>query len=206
MDFKKIVFLSVFIISIIAVSFVAFAEETPVLNADSATVTSNQQPPAAVQEKNDAQWAWGEVTKLDNQAKTLTIKYLDYDVDSEKELVLVIDDKTTFENIKGLDELKLKDTLSIDYAAQPDNKNIAKNISLEKPDALEPVPAQTTKEEVKPVIEAPVSTVAIQSTIQPETPVAAQAAISPAPAPAAEAAPAVEPVSEPAPEVSGQAQ
>ncbi len=197
MDFKKIVFLSVFIISIIAVSFVAFAEETP----------------AAAQEKNDTQWAWGEVTNLDSQAKTLTIKYLDYETDQEKELVLAVDDKTTFENIKGLDELKLKDTLSVDYTAGPDNKNIAKNISLEKPDALPPVPAQT-KEAVKP-IEAPVAQPAVQS----ETPVAAaQAAVSQAPVPAAEPAPAVaaapaaesaseaKPVSEPAPTVSGEAQ
>ncbi|MFA6357804.1 MAG: hypothetical protein WCY09_03950 [Candidatus Omnitrophota bacterium] len=142
MHFKKILFLSVFIISSIMVSCAVFAEEAAVTPTDSVViapvVTPNQQV-AVPQEKSDTQWAWGEVTNLDNQSKALTIKYLDYETDQEKELILIVDDKTTFENINSFNELKLKDTLSIDYAISADNKNIAKNISLEKPDAVPPV-------------------------------------------------------------------
>ena len=114
MNPKKVIFLTVFFVSIIAVTSIVFAEEAVAPAEDSSPAVTSGQQPAAAQEKNDTQWAWGEVTNLDNQAKTLTIKYLDYETDQEKELVLAIDDKTSFENIKGLDELKLKDTLSID--------------------------------------------------------------------------------------------
>jgi hypothetical protein len=133
MNLKKITVLSGFVIVIIAAAQIVLAqEETTVAPTDSAVVTSNQS--TAAQKESDMQWAWGEVTNLDNQAKTLTLKYLDYETDQEKEMVLVVDEKTTFENIKDFNELKLKDTLSIDYMSGVDNKNIAKNISFEKPD------------------------------------------------------------------------
>ncbi len=215
MGVKKIVFLSVFFTSIIAVNFIVFAADAPVAGVDSVVITA-----AAPQEKSDIQWAWGEVVSLDNQAKIVTIKYLDYETDQEKELVLTIDDKTTFENIKGLDELKLKDTLSIDYVSLPDNKNIAKNISLERPDALASVPAQT-QEEVKSA-EAPVSMVlseptpAAESVSEPtpsaesvsEPTPAAESVSEPTPAAesVSESTPAAELVSEPTPAVSSQAQ
>ena len=206
MDFKKITFLSVLFISIIAVNFVAFAEEVPVVGSDSAVIASDQQSVVA-QEKSDTQWAWGEVTNIDSQAKTVTIKYLDYEADQEKDLILVIDDKTTFENIKGLDELKIKDTLSIDYTTGPDNRNIAKNISLEKTDALSDVPAQTAKEEPKSVeMPAAPSVLAEGQVASPEsalTPVSEPALV--AVEPASKPAPAAV-VAEPAPAVSGQAQ
>jgi len=113
-------------------AFAAFAEQ--------GGVTA---PAAPLQNENNAQWAWGEVTNLDSQAKTLTLKYLDYETDQEKELLLAVDEKTTYENIKSFDEIKVKDTLSIDYAATPvGDKYIAKNISLENPDTLLPAPAQ----------------------------------------------------------------
>ncbi len=146
MNSKKFMFLSVFIILIMVIAVIAFAEEPAVASTSPIVATANQQEAS---KSADTQWAWGEVTNLDVQAKTFTLKYLDYETDQEKELILAIDDKTTFENIKSLDEIKIKDTLSIDYVAGADNKNIAKNISLEKPDIVSIVPAQAT-EAVKP--------------------------------------------------------
>jgi len=163
MNHKKPIFLSVFIILIMVTTLIAFADEPAVT---SATPVSS-----------DTQWAWGEVTNLDNQAKTFTLKYLDYETDQEKELILAIDDKTTFENIKSLDEIKIKDTLSIDYVVGADNKNIAKNISFEKPDVVTTTPAQTT-EAVKP-LEMP--SVTEQPAIKSETPVVSTEAEQPAP-------------------------
>ncbi len=85
------------------------------------------------QKEPDTQWVWGEVNTLDTQNKAILVKYLDYETDQEKEININIDDKTTYDNIKSMDELKPKDTVSIDYIVSPDGKNIAKNISVEKP-------------------------------------------------------------------------
>lgn len=146
--------LGLFVLFITITTFIAFAQEpedsgpaasaTP---ADLAPAPTIQHPNlsdslvrASAQNEADTQWAWGEVTNLDNLAKTLTLKYFDYETDQEKELVLAVDEKTAYENIKSFDEIKVKDTLSVDYAAGPENKNVAKNISLERPDALVTAP------------------------------------------------------------------
>ena len=130
MGFSKRLFLSVFIL-VAALSTYVSAEEAPVAGTGSVEISTPAPLPG-----NDVQWAWGDVVNLDIAAKTVTIKYLDYETDQEKELVLTVDEKTAFENLKALEEIKLKDTLSIDYTLTIDSKNIAKNISFEKPDEL----------------------------------------------------------------------
>ncbi len=95
-----------------------------------ATLPAPAQP--TVTAESETQWLWAEVISLDGLSKTLLVKYLDYDTDQEKEMVMNIDEKTTFENVKSLDEIKPKDTVGIDYIISPDSKNIAKNIGVEK--------------------------------------------------------------------------
>lgn len=155
MNLKKIIAVFVFAALITVTTVIAFAEETapgagnPVVSvADPVVSVSTPQAPS--QTENDTQWTWGEVVNLDNASKTVTLKYLDYETDQEKDIVLVVDEKTTFENIKSFDEIKVKDTLSIDYIIGSDGKNMAKNIGLESPDASAVVPAQAV-EDVKPV-------------------------------------------------------
>ena len=182
MNLKKTVVLFGLVVMMAATGRMVFAEEAVVAPAaDPMVIDSNQQSTSP--KETDMQWAWGEVTNLDNQANAVTLKYLDYETDQEKELVLIVDEKTTFENIKDFNELKLKDTLSIDYMVGADNKNIAKNISFEKPDisSSAPVPSEAA---------APSLT---QPTAQSETPVDSSIAVNEAPAPeAAESAPAVQ--------------
>ncbi len=96
--------------------------------------TGSQNPVVSTsQENNDssAQWVWGEVTAVDAQNKALTLKYLDYEADQEKEISLIADETTNYENVKSLDEIQPKDNLSVDYVSK-DGNNIAKSISLEK--------------------------------------------------------------------------
>ncbi len=140
MNFKKFALLSGFIILSMVTTLIAFAEEPAAAPAGSAAAAVEQ--PAAPKSENEIQWAWGEVTNLDAQAKTLTLKHLDYETDQEKDLVLAVDEKTAFENIKSFDEIKINDTLSIDYTVGPGGKNIAKNINFEKPDSSSAAPAQ----------------------------------------------------------------
>jgi len=95
-----------------------------------------------VQEGAGTLWVWGEVTSLDTENKIIVVKYLDYETDQEKEISIGVSDKTTYENIKSLEEIKPQDSVSIDYTVGPDSKNIATNISLEKAES-QPMPSET---------------------------------------------------------------
>lgn len=81
----------------------------------------------------DVQWVWGEVKNLDARGKTVTLKHLDYETNEEKEITLTIDSATTYENVKYFEDIQLNDALSVDYVSSS-GRNIAKNISLEKPE------------------------------------------------------------------------
>ena len=91
-------------------------------------------------EQPEVQWIWGEVVSVDMVKNQIQVKYLDYEADMEKEMTISVDEKTTYENIKSLSELKAQDTVSIDYALTLDGKYLAKNISVEKPEAATPQP------------------------------------------------------------------
>lgn len=117
------------------------------LFSQEAAVTEEAVPPT--QAELETQWLWGEVISVDTQKNELLIKCLDYETDQEKEVAITVDDKTTYENIKALLEIKPQDTVSVDYIVNPEGKNIAKNISVEKPQA-EPAPQEDAVGEVKP--------------------------------------------------------
>ncbi|MBU1124696.1 MAG: hypothetical protein KKC84_01595 [Candidatus Omnitrophica bacterium] len=89
--------------------------------------------------ESDMQWLWGEVTGVDEAARTVKVKYLDYETDQEREITLYVDEKTTFENAKSFSEIKLNDTLSVDYVVALGGKNLAKNISIERPEDTQPM-------------------------------------------------------------------
>lgn len=82
----------------------------------------------------ETQWVWGEITSLDPQAGKIAISYFDYETDTEKELKLSVDEKTKFENLNSINDLKLRDTISVDYILSPDGNYAARNISVEKPE------------------------------------------------------------------------
>lgn len=79
----------------------------------------------------NTQWVWGEVTGVDAIGKNITLKYLDYETDQEKQISLEVDDSTVYDNVKSLEGIQLKDNLSVDYISK-DGKNLAKSISLER--------------------------------------------------------------------------
>ena len=89
--------------------------------------------PAALE--TETQWLWGDVVIADSQAKSLTIKYLDYDTETEKQLAVTVDENTVYENVKSLDEIKPQQTVSIDYIVTMEGNNIARNISVEQAEA-----------------------------------------------------------------------
>ncbi|MFA5410752.1 MAG: hypothetical protein WC321_02710 [Candidatus Omnitrophota bacterium] len=96
----------------------------------------------------EIQWLWGEVLSLDAGNNEITVKYLDYENDVEREITIAVDEKTTYENIKSLNELKTGDNASIDYIVGADGRNIAKNIAAEQAESPEEIlPSDVMSEE-----------------------------------------------------------
>lgn len=95
------------------------------------------EPPAPEEEVS---WLWGEVKAVDPSASSLTVMYMDYQTDEEKDMVLTIDARTQFEAINGLSGIKVGDTASIDYVVEG-GKNVARNISVETIEAMPEAPA-----------------------------------------------------------------
>ncbi len=99
--------------------------------------TAGEQVPAPVEA--DVQWQWGEIVAVSPDQNSFTFKYLDYEADVEKEISVFADADTVFENVTALNELKAQDTVSIDFVQAPDGKYLAKNVSVEKPEVVQPI-------------------------------------------------------------------
>ena len=107
-------------------------------------------PAVEAKTETEIQWVWGEVVSTNPINNELLVKYVDYDTDSEKEITIGTDDKTTYENAKSIDEIKVRDSVSIDYAISADGKNLALNISLEKPEVVSSIEEETSAPEMAP--------------------------------------------------------
>lgn len=106
---------------------------------------SQQEAPQAVEPpapEEEVSWLWGEVKAVDPAASSLTVMYMDYQTDEEKEMVLTIDARTQFEASNGLSGIKVGDTASIDYAVEG-GRNVARNISIETIEAMPEAPGSS---------------------------------------------------------------
>ena len=130
MKIKMILVLGIMFSFLLITTGIVFSEEQAQQNPP----TQVTQPTQEIPSEPETQWIWGEVVSVDTASKKILVKYLDYETDTEKEINIDVDDKTTYENVKSVDEIKPQDTLSIDYIINPDGRNIAKNISVEKPE------------------------------------------------------------------------
>jgi hypothetical protein len=116
-----------------AVQPIATAVQTDVIPVAAKPMeTQDILPPATTE--FETQWVWGEIISLDPQNKEATINYFDYETDTEKELKLTVNETTRYENVASLNDLKLHDTISVDYILGADGKYMARNISVEKPE------------------------------------------------------------------------
>jgi len=106
-----------------------------------------QEAPAA---EPEIQWIWGEAVSVDAENRALSVRYLDYETDTEKEISIQTDDSTNYENVNSISEIKPQDALSVDYSITPDGRNLAKNISVEKPENLPALPQEAPKDEAAP--------------------------------------------------------
>lgn len=111
----------------------ASPEETtaPVANAEKAQVVA---VPAAASEKK-TEWVWGEVVSVDPAAKQIVVKHLDYESYEEVQTVLLINEKTLFENVTDLTGIKAGDHITVDYNIDGKN-NTADLVVVEKGEAV----------------------------------------------------------------------
>ncbi|MDD5254664.1 MAG: hypothetical protein PHR11_01255 [Candidatus Omnitrophica bacterium] len=98
----------------------AFAAEDVILEEESAS-------------EANLLWIWGEVASVDPSKSQIAVRYLDYETDMEKEMLVAVDTKTIYENVVSLEEIKPLDSVSIDYILGADGQNLAKAVSVEKP-------------------------------------------------------------------------
>lgn len=117
-------------VSLILISATLVYSQEAVVSQNTTPAT---EPALETQPGPETQWLWGEVISVDAQKNELLVKYLDYEAEQEKQVTITVDDKTTYENVKALLETRPQDIVSIDYTLSPEGKNIAKNISVEKP-------------------------------------------------------------------------
>jgi SET domain-containing protein len=134
---KKINCLLLFaVMSLILTSVPLFAEEG---NPEEKTATTADlaETPSLTTNEPEIEWILGDTVLVNTQNNEILVKYFDYDSNQEKDLSVIVDGKTTYENVKALTEIKPLDKLSIDYILTPEGKNLAKNISVEKPESEE---------------------------------------------------------------------
>jgi len=77
-------------------------------------------------------WVVGDVVALDLEGNQLALIYIDYQTNEEKEITIGVDDKTRYENVNKLQDIKVGDVISVDYRITPGGKNIASTISVER--------------------------------------------------------------------------
>lgn len=79
------------------------------------------------------QWLWAEVISVDQENNSLTVRYLDYETEQEKEITVTVADRTLYENVNTLDDINPKDTVSIDYKISDSGENVAEYIVVGEP-------------------------------------------------------------------------
>ena len=111
-----------------------FAEEQAV-NQTPATPLEGAAEEIALASDIEVQWLWGEVVSVDSQKNELRVRFVDYETDMEREVAVIVSNNTNYENVKSLLEIKPQDMVSIDYSVDSQGRNVARNISVEKPEA-----------------------------------------------------------------------
>jgi hypothetical protein len=137
----------------------AATQQPPVAAPETAAAPESTEAPAAAQPVQ-TEWLYGEVNSVDIANKAIVLTYLDYDTDIEKQATVFADDKTIFENVKSLEDIKPQDMVSIDYVIGEGSRNIAVTVSVEKLENVEGLNAEPQapaagETQMKPEVTAP---------------------------------------------------
>ena len=94
----------------------------------------DQQPLSSAQEKEEMapKWLWGEVIAIDAPGMKLQVRYADFETDTDQETALQVTPKTAIDGVAGFADIKVGDTISVDYSLSPEGVNLAETISVER--------------------------------------------------------------------------
>ncbi|MDD5348186.1 MAG: hypothetical protein PHT59_06205 [Candidatus Omnitrophica bacterium] len=124
---------TVIIAGLVCVAGAASAQQP----AAPAAPVSEETPPSAVEPIPE--WLYGEIAAVNVGDKSFQVKYIDFDKDIEKQATIYADKQTVFSGVASLDDLKLQDIVNVDYVIDPQGKNIAVAVSVEKPEDIEDI-------------------------------------------------------------------
>ena len=127
------------LVVMLAFSTLAMAENTSV-NVSVPGVEVKVNAPGVNVEVDTEKTAMGPLVNIDPANKIILVKDFNYETEEFSELAISIDEKTTLENFKSIDELKQDDELTVDYIVRADGKNIATQITLEETEVAQPSP------------------------------------------------------------------
>ncbi len=120
---KKIlsVVVFLFVAGLLTLANILCAEETNVYET----------APVTVEAQTQAVYVFGEVVSVDPEVNGITIQYYDYEANELKEMILLLDSNTKFENFQAISEITAGDTVNAEYNIA-EGKNLVQNISVEK--------------------------------------------------------------------------
>ena len=91
---------------------------------------------------------YGEGLSVNEAAVSMTVQYYDYDTDEEKNLDVVVDKNTKFDNAASLKEVKKGDWVDVSYSSQADKK-VAISVIVEREEEELTAPAETEEAAVR---------------------------------------------------------
>lgn len=113
--------LGLIFVAVLALSHLCFAQELKPASSKSSPIATDP----------EIQWVWGEIVTVNATDNSILIRFIDYESDTEKEVVVFVDGKTTYEKANSFNEIKPQDTVSVDYVVNGEGKAVAQNISVE---------------------------------------------------------------------------
>ena len=136
---SRYVFMAAFFTFFI-ISAAAFGQETGAIEEGNTAVGEGLPLPGSPDDL-EMQWVWGEVTSLNPADNKMSLKYFDYETDKDKEIEVVADADTLFENAASLDGIRTGDNVSVDYVIKNESAgavNLARTITLEPEEEMVP--------------------------------------------------------------------
>ena len=99
------------------------------------------------QEEEETDYSWGTISSV--SSNQIVAREHDYDKDEEVNVTYTVDPKVKLKNVKSLQDIKVGDSIEIDYVVK-DGKKVAMAITVEKPSYEEEyTPSETYEEELE---------------------------------------------------------
>ncbi|MFC1658142.1 DUF5666 domain-containing protein [Candidatus Omnitrophota bacterium] len=128
----------VMLLAVIILAFVtaqAFSQEA-ITGSEEPMITSEEMMIEEPEEEFvTEEWLLGDVVAVDLEGSSLSVSYMDNTTEEEKEISILVDAATQYENAGFLDEIAVGNVVAIDYLLEPGGNAVALNIRVEEQEA-----------------------------------------------------------------------